>query len=131
MVIETAYRDTNSRGNNSIALELAHSVIESIEDKMGASIVLIDLSGMSAVADYFVIATAQGERQLKALARGVAEAAGKEGRIKLRDLNVQAESGWVLVDVGEVIVHLFTRKQRDYYGLEKLWSDGKVLLSVQ
>lgn len=131
MGIETAYRDTRSRGNNSIALELAHSVVESIEDKMGASIVLLDLSAMSAVADYFVIATAQGERQLKALARGVAEVAGKEGRTKLRDLNVQAESGWVLVDVGEVIVHLFTRKQRDYYGLEKLWSDGKVLLSVQ
>lgn len=112
------------------SLELAHVVVEAIEDKMGASILLLDLQGISIVADYYVIATGGSDRHLKALARAVTELYGHK-RTRLRDLDDQATSGWVLLDLGEVIVHLFIGRQREYYGLEKLWSDGKVLLRVQ
>jgi ribosome-associated protein len=113
------------------SLDLAHTVVDAIEEKMGESILLLDLKGISIVADYFVIATGRSDRQLKALARVVAELAGQKRSARLRDLGAQAASGWVLLDLGEVIVHLFMRGQRDYYGLEKLWSHGKVLLRVQ
>jgi|TARA_B100001971_G_C18008758_1_gene441245 ribosome-associated protein len=113
------------------SLELAHVVVEAIEDKLGASILLLDLQGISMVADYYVIATGGSDRHLKALARTVTELYGQKRNTGLRDLDDQATSGWVLLDLGEVIVHLFIGRQREHYGLEKLWSDGKVLLRVQ
>jgi ribosome-associated protein len=106
-------------------------VVDAIEEKMGESILLLDLRGISIVADYYVIVTGRSDRHLKALARVVAESAGQKRSVKLRGLDAQAASGWVLLDLGEVIVHLFMRRQRDHYGLEKLWSHGKVLLRVQ
>ena len=113
------------------SLELAHTVVEAIEEKMGESILLLDLKGISILADYYVIANGRSDRQLKALARAVTDLAGQKRNRRLRDLDEQATSGWVLVDLGEVIVHLFIGRQRGYYGLEKLWSHGKVLLRVQ
>ena len=83
------------------------------------------------VTDYFVIGTCQSDRQLRAMARSVAEITDTKRRTVVRNLNVQAESGWVLLDLGDVVVHLFSPEQRDYYNLEELWSAGKVRLRVQ
>ena len=113
------------------SLEFAHSVVDAIEEKMGVSILLLDLVRISMLADYYVIATAGGERHLRALARAVTDLGEYKRKTGMRDLDQQVESGWVLVDLGDVIVHLFVRQQREYYGLEKLWSHGKVLLRVQ
>ena len=113
------------------SLELAHTVVEAIEEMKGESILLLDLQGISMVTDYFVIATGRSDRQLKALARAVTELADHKRSTGIRDLDQQATSGWVLLDLGEVIVHLVIGWQRDCYGLEKLWSHGKVLLRVQ
>ena len=113
------------------SLDMAHTVVDALEEKMGESILLLDLRGISIVADYYVIVNGRSDRHLKALARVVAESAGQKRSVKLRGLDAQAASGWVLLDLGEVIVHLFMRRQRDHYGLEKLWSHGKVLLRVQ
>jgi ribosome-associated protein len=115
------------------SLAFARSLVEAIEDKKGENIVLLDIAGQSIFADYFVIATGASDRQLKALADGVSDVA--ESRIKrkviLRRLDEQAESGWVLIDLGQVIVHLFSPAQRKHYNLEGLWKEGKVLLRVQ
>ncbi|MBI3241402.1 MAG: ribosome silencing factor [Chloroflexi bacterium] len=115
------------------SLTFARSLVEAIEDKKGENIVLLDISGQSIFADYFVIATGASDRQLRALADGVNDAA--ENRIKrkviLRRLDEQAESGWVLIDLGGVIVHLFSAAQRKHYNLEELWKEGKILLRVQ
>ena len=115
------------------SLTLARSLVEAIEDKKGENIVLLDIASQSIFTDYFVIATGTSDRQLRALADGVSDLA--ESRIKrkviLRRLDEQAESGWVLIDLGGVIVHLFSPAQRKYYNLEGLWKEGKVLLRVQ
>ncbi len=107
--------------------------MEAIEDKKGENILLLDISQQSAFADYFVIATAASERQLKALAEAVGNIADQfvKRRYVLKRVDEQAESGWILIDLGEVVVHLFSAGQRKHYNLEELWKEGKVLLRVQ
>lgn len=112
-------------------LELAHSVVGVIEEKSGQDILLLDLRGISIITDFFVLGSGINHRHLKAVARTVMDAADVKRRAGARDLESQADSGWVLLDLGDVIVHLFTPEQRDYYDLESLWQDGQVLLKVQ
>ena len=104
-------------------LKLAHSLVEAIEDKKGESIVLLDISKQSAFADYFVIANGASERQLKALADAVSDVADQlvKRRYVMRRVDEQAEAGWILIDLGDVLVHLFSPAQRKHYNLEGLW----------
>jgi ribosome-associated protein len=112
------------------ALDLARRIVELAEDKKAADIVLLDLTGLTTVADYFVIASGGSERQLDAIAEGVVSgmrdekvhAFGREGK---------AASHWVLVDFGSVIVHVFTPPERDFYQLERHWSEAKTILRLQ
>jgi ribosome-associated protein len=112
------------------ALDLARRAVELAEDKKAADIVLLDLTGLTTVADYFVIASGGSERQLDAIADGIVSG--------MRDIKVHAfgregtaGSHWVLVDFGSVVVHIFTPPERDYYSLEKHWSEAKTILRVQ
>jgi ribosome-associated protein len=112
------------------ALDLARRVVELAEDKKAADIVLLDLTSLTAMADYFVIASGGSERQLEAIADGIisgmrdekVHAFGREGT---------AASHWILVDFGSVVVHVFTPPERDYYQLERHWSEAKTILRVQ
>ena len=111
-------------------LDIARRVVELAEDKKAADIVLLDLTGLTTVADHFVICSGGSERQLDAIADGVISG--------MRDVKVHAfgregtpASHWVLVDFGSVIVHVFTPPERDYYQLEKAWSEAKTILRVQ
>jgi ribosome-associated protein len=112
------------------ALDLARRIVELPEDKKAADIVLLDLTGLTTVADYFVIASGGSERQLDAIAEGIisgmrdehVHAYGREGT---------AASHWVLVDFGSVIVHVFTPPERDYYQLERHWSEARTILRLQ
>ena len=92
---------------------------------------LLDIQGLSIVTDYYVIASGQSDRQLKAMARDIANLSGLKRRVVVHKLDEQAESGWILLDLGDVLVHLFSPEQRDYYNLEELWQEGKVLLMLQ
>lgn len=114
-------------------LQLARALVQAIEDKKGENILLIDISRQSIFADYFVIANGTSERHLKALAEAVSDIADQfvKRRYVLRRVNEQAESGWILIDLGEVVVHLFSPAQRKYYNLEGLWKEARVLLRVQ
>lgn len=90
----------------------------------------MDITGLTIVADYFVICSGTSDRMLQALANAaieeVKERYGFRGRIE-----GDTFGGWVLIDFGDVILHLFSPDRRDYYRLEELWSEGKVLLRVQ
>jgi ribosome-associated protein len=111
-------------------LDLARRIVELAEDKKAADIVLLDLDGLTTMADYFVICSGGSERQLSAIADGIIGTLRGE---KTRPIGREgtAASHWVLVDFGSVIVHIFTPPERDYYGLEKHWSEARTILSVQ
>jgi ribosome-associated protein len=122
------------RGGTTLdSLSFARALVEVIEDKKGENILLMDITGLSIFADYFVIASGGSDRQLKALADAASEAGehAAKRRVLLRRIDEQAESGWVLIDLGDVVVHLFSPDQRRHYNLEGLWKEGKILLRVQ
>jgi ribosome-associated protein len=111
-------------------LEVARRIVELAEDKKAADIVLLDLTGLTTLADAFVICSGGSERQLDAIAEGIVEGMRAE---KIRPIGREgtATSHWVLIDFGAVVVHIFTPPERDYYSLEKRWSEAKTVLRVQ
>jgi ribosome-associated protein len=112
------------------ALDLARRVVELAEDKKAADIVLLELGPLTTLADYFVICSGGSERQLEAIADGIVSSL-RDDRVRPIGREGTAASHWVLIDFGSVIVHIFTPPERDYYGLEKHWSDAKTILRVQ
>ncbi|HUQ77969.1 MAG TPA: nicotinate (nicotinamide) nucleotide adenylyltransferase [Patescibacteria group bacterium] len=116
--------------NERPALDIARRIVELIEDKKAADIILLDLTGLTTLADAFVICSGGSERQLEAIADGVIEGMRDE---KVRPIGREgtAASHWVLVDFGAVVVHIFTPPEREYYSLEKHWSEARVVLQVQ
>jgi ribosome-associated protein len=111
------------------ALDLARRIVELAEDKKAADIVLLDLTGLTTVADYFVIASGGSERQLDAIAEGIVSGMRDE-KVHAFGREGTAASHWVLVDFGSVIVHVFTPPERDFYQLERHWSEAKTILRL-
>ena len=101
---------------------LAKKIMAILEEKKAADILALDISKISTLADYFILASAENVRQLDALEDAVEEGIGLE-------LNKEGEgdSGWILMDYKDIVVHLFTKEQREFYDLEKIWSDAKKL----
>lgn len=112
------------------ALELSRKIVEALEDKKGEDILLLDLQNIASFTDFFVICNGTSDRMLNALADAVIEKMREDHRVKGRK-NGTASAGWVVIDFGGVIVHLFSPDQREYYKLEEFWKDGKVLLKLQ
>lgn len=112
------------------AAEVGRHVINVIEDRKGTDIVLLDLRAVNPIADYFVIATADNERQLRAIQKAVDIALGEDG---LEPFHVEGtpESGWVLLDYSAVVVHLFGKREREFYRLEALYDDAPVVVRIQ
>jgi len=111
-------------------LEVAHTVVDALEEKKGENILLIDIRDVTVFAEYFVICSGTSNRMLKALADGVIEKVRDEHDLRAR-VEGSPDDGWLLVDYGDLILHLFSPDRRNYYRLEELWSQGKVLLHVQ
>ena len=111
-------------------LDLAHSIVDSLEDKKGEDILLLDLKDIAPVSDYFVIASGSSERTLKGLIDGIVEDMRVKHKIKPR-LEGKPREGWLLADYGSVVVHVFSHAQRDYYQLDDLWEEAKVVLHLQ
>jgi ribosome-associated protein len=111
-------------------LEVARRVVELAEDKKAADIVLLDLTGLTTVADHFVICSGGSERQLDAIAEGIVEGLRDDGVKPIGREGLPA-SHWVLLDFGSVIVHVFTPPEREFYQLERHWSEAKTVLRVQ
>ena len=112
------------------ANELARLIVDLISDKKGEDILLLDTRPVSIIADYFVIATADNARQMKAIADDLHRQL-KKHRILPLGMEGTSESGWVLLDYNGVIVHLFSRAMRDFYHLEELWERAPVVVRMR
>jgi ribosome-associated protein len=118
------------RGAQLSPLEVARKIVDAAEDKKAADIVLLEVSALTSMADYFVICSGGSERQLGAIGDGIAEKLREEG---VRPIGREggANSHWTLLDFGAVIVHIFAPPERDYYQLERHWAKAKTVLRVQ
>ena len=101
---------------------LADAIARFLDEKKGRDISVIDISGRSIIADYFVIASATSTTQVRALADYVDEKLSKAFGIE--PLHRDSDKKWIAVDYGSVIVHIFYEEMREFYQLERLWSDG-------
>ncbi len=109
---------------NANSVEMAKLVIDALEDKKAEDIKIIDISEVSVLADYFVIAGGSNRSQIQALCNNVEE---KLGRAKYFCKQVEGydTANWILMDFGDVIVHIFDKENRLFYDLERIWRDGK------
>src|SRR3954468_24482229 len=112
------------------ANELARKVVEIAADRKAEDIVMLDISKVSIIADYFVICNGTSDRQVKAIAREIDE---KLGDIGINPVNIEGmtDAKWVLMDYGAVLVHIFDPATREFYRLEQLWSEAQPVLVVQ
>ncbi len=106
-------------------------IVDLVADKKGENIVLMDLRDVSLITDYFVIGSATNERQLNAITDHIRDELKKRDRLYPWRTEGHGEDGWILMDYGDVVVHLFSPEVRSYYDLEGLWRDANVLLHVQ
>ena len=106
--------------------EMAKIAYNALSDKKGEDIKIIDITGISVLADYFLIANGNSDSQVNALVDNVEEELHKAG-YPLRQREGQASGSWVLLDFGDIIVHVFDRENRLFYDLERIWKDGRTI----
>jgi ribosome-associated protein len=111
-------------------LEIAQRAVEIASDKQATDIILLDIQGVATFADYFVLLSADSMRQINALVDDIAL------HLKMEDIHIghkegTAEGGWVLLDYGDVLIHVFSPEEREYYRLEELWREAIPLVQVQ
>lgn len=104
--------------------EMALLAVQALEDKKAEDVCVIDISEVSIVADYFIIAGGNNKSQIQALSDAVEEKLGKAG-YPLRQIEGYQNANWVLLDFGDIIIHIFDRENRLFYDLERIWQDGK------
>ena len=105
---------------------MAQIACKAIDDKKGQDIKVIDIHNVSVIADYFVIASGTNSNQVQAIVDNVEEQLGRAG-FEAKQIEGNRNSSWILMDYGDVIVHVFDEENRLFYDLERIWGDGKVL----
>lgn len=105
---------------------LLTTAYKAADDKKALDIIVLNMEGVSVMADQFVICHANSERQVQAIAREVIDQATKAG-FPIRRMEGFETGRWVLADLGDVVVHVFHRDERDHYNLEKLWGDAPMI----
>ena len=111
---------------NKDSMEMAKLVIEALEDKKAEDIKVIDMSEVSVLADYFIIAGGNNNSQIQALSNNVEEKLGRAG-YPVKQIEGYETANWILMDFGDVIVHIFDKENRLLYDLERIWRDGKMV----
>ena len=104
--------------------EMVKAAIEAMKDKKAEDIRVIDISNVSVIADYFVIASGSNTNQVQAMADSVREALGRAGH-EPRQVEGYGSANWILMDYNDIIVHIFSDESRTFYDLERIWRDGK------
>jgi ribosome-associated protein len=110
-------------------VELAKRIVEIAADKQATDVVLLDARKTCSFADYFVICSGDSDRQIEAIHRAIAETLKAEGDVYYHSEGT-ATSGWMLLDLGNIVVHIFSTAERDFYQLESLWSAAPVVVKM-
>ena len=106
------------------ALNIAKEIVKALDEKKAENIKTLDISNVSVMADYFIIASGNNRNQLQAICDNVIEKLHKTGH-DLKQVEGYDTANWILMDYGDVIVHIFDKENRLFYDLERIWSDGK------
>ncbi len=107
-------------------IEFCKIAVEALEDKKAENIEVIDIREVSPIADYFVIASGANQNQIQAMRDAADEALHKVG-LPLKQAEGNRNSTWILMDYGDIILHIFSREDRLFYDLERIWRDGKII----
>jgi len=107
-----------------VSKKMTKIVYNALEDKKAEDIRIIDISGVSVLADYFIIANGNNENQVRALVDNVQEELYKAG-FEAKQIEGYRTGNWILLDYGDIIVHVFSKEDRLFYDLERIWRDGK------
>ena len=109
------------------ALNIAKEIIKALDEKKAEDIKTLDISNVSVMADYFIIASGNNRNQLQAICDNVIEKLHKTGH-DLKQVEGYDTANWILMDYSDVIVHIFDKENRLFYDLERIWSDGKEVI---
>ena len=112
--------------NNALLLEKVQLIAETVDEKKAKDIKAFDIRGLTLIADAFILCTATSEPQLKAVANAAREKAREAGHAVLR-VEGDHHCGWVIVDFGDVLLHVFRQQARDFYDLDRMWADAPEL----
>ena len=118
------------REGNLEPVEVARKAIEVASDKQATDIVMLDMREVSTFADYFVILSGESKRQIEAISDEIRRVLGETG-VAVQHREGSVDSGWILMDFGGVIIHVFAAPEREYYQLERLWSRATPLIRIQ
>ena len=102
--------------------ELTKLAVAALEDRKAEDVTVIDISEISPIADYFIIANGTNQNQLQAM-----RDAADEACVKVQQIEGNQSSTWILMDYGDIIIHIFSKEDRLFYDLERTWRDGKVV----
>lgn len=108
------------------AKEMAALAVAALEDKKALDIKILDISDISTIADYFIIASGSNRNQVQAMADSVDETLGRAGH-EVKNTEGYQNANWILMDFGDIIVHLFDEENRLFYDIERIWRDGKLV----
>lgn len=106
--------------------EMTRIACNALEDKKAVGVKIIDIENISTIADYFIIASGTNKNQVQAMADNVDEFLGKAGFVPKHTEGYQT-ANWILMDYGDIVIHIFDEENRLFYDLERIWRDGKVI----
>jgi len=107
-------------------LELVTLVKNALDEKKAEDITILEISGISSIADYFVIANGNNPNQLAAMQDACDEAMTKAG-VNAKQIEGNSKSTWILMDYNDIIIHLFSKEDRQFYNIERIWKDAEVI----
>lgn len=105
--------------------EMLSAIYNAIDDKKGENIRILDISDLTVIADYFVIATGGNQNQVQAITDSVGETLLKNYQITPKQTEGYKYAGWILMDYGQIVVHIFGKEERAFYDLDRIWCDAK------
>ncbi|MDO8490592.1 MAG: ribosome silencing factor [Dehalococcoidia bacterium] len=111
-------------------VELAKKIVDVASDKQATDVLLLDVQGVCNFTDYLVLCSADTERQISAVTREIERTVGAGPNVYCQKQGT-ADCGWVVIDMGSVVVHVFSAEKREYYGLESLWNKAVPLVRMQ